>query len=128
MSLSALGKWARANLEPGSLVSCDGLCCFAALTAAERLHLPTVVGTLKSRGLPQFTWINTVLGNLKAPLSGAHHAMNYFKYAEHYLAAFVYRFNRRLDLRRLLASFVIDVAHSKPVAKKAVGADAEARF
>ena len=50
-----------------------------------------------------------MLGNLKTTLSGTHHAMNYRKYAEHYLAAFAYRFNRRFDLRGLVASLVVDV-------------------
>lgn len=127
-SSQVLGKWATANLTPGTVVSSDGLGCFAAVTGAGCLHLPTVVGTLKPRDLPQFKWINTVLGNLKTTLSGAHHAMKDRKYAEHYLAAFAYRFNRRFDLRGLVARLVVDVARSKPVAEKVVRAHAEARF
>lgn len=127
-SSQALGKWAKANLEPGTVVSSDGLGCFAAISGAGCLHLPTVVGALKPRDLPEFKWVNTVLGNLKTTLAGAFHALNYRKYAEHYLAAFAYRFNRRFDLRGLVASAVVDIARSKPIAEKVVRAHAEARF
>jgi len=124
----ALGKWAKANLTPGTVVSSDGLGCFAAVTGAECLHLPTVVGALKPRDLPEFKWVNTVLGNLKTTLAGAYHSLKYGKYAEHYLAAFAYRFNRRFDLCGLVARLVVDVARSKPIAEKAVRAHAEARY
>jgi hypothetical protein len=36
-----------------------------------------VVGNLKPKDLPEFKWINTVLGNLKTTLSGAFHALTY---------------------------------------------------
>ena len=67
----ALGNWAKASLTPGSVVSSDGLGCFAAVAGAGCLHLPTVVGALKPRDLPEFKWVNTVLGNLKTTLAGA---------------------------------------------------------
>jgi hypothetical protein len=94
----AIGKWARANLLPGTTVSSDGLGCFAAVTDAGGVHTPTSVGALKPRDLPEFMWINTVLGNLKTTLAGAFHSLNHGKYAAHYLAAFAYRLNRRFDL------------------------------
>ena len=49
------------------------------------------VGALRSR------WINTVLGNFKTSPSGSFH-----EYAARYVAAFTYRFKRRLDPRTLL--------------------------
>ena len=78
------------------------------------MHMPTVVGTLKPRYLPEFKWVKTVLGNLKTTLAGAFHSLNYRKYAGHYLAAFACRFNRRFDLRGLVARLIVDVALSKP--------------
>jgi hypothetical protein len=42
--------------------------------------------------------VNTVLGNVKSSLSGAYHAFGFDKYAERYLGAIAYRFNRRFDL------------------------------
>ncbi|MGB5831443.1 MAG: transposase, partial [Thiohalocapsa sp.] len=58
-------------------------------------------GTRKPKDLPMFYWVNTVLGNLKTSLSGAYHAFGYSKYAQHYLGAIAYRFNRRFDLHAL---------------------------
>ena len=40
------------------------------------------------------------------------------KYAEHYLAGFAYRFNRRFDLRGLVASLIVDVVRAKPIKEK----------
>ena len=80
----------------------------------------TQVGTLKPKDLPEFKWINTVLGNLKTTLSGAFHALKYRKYGQTYLAAFAYRFNRRFDLRGLVATLIADVVRSKPAPEKVV--------
>ena len=90
--------------------------------------MPRVVGKLKPRDLPEFKWVNTVLGNLKTTLSGAFHALKYGKYGESYLAAFAYRFNRRFDLRGLVARLIVDVARTKPVTERLVRAQAEAPF
>ena len=86
-------------MEPQTRVTRDGLGCFAAVVDAGCLHQPIMLGALKPRDLPQFKWVNTVLGNLKTTLAGAFHALNYLKYAQRDLAAFAYRFNRRFDLR-----------------------------
>jgi len=57
---------------------------------------------------------------------GAFHSLNYRKYAGHYLAAFAYRFNRRFDLRDLVARLIVDDVRSKPVKEMVVRAHAEA--
>lgn len=127
-SLEAIRKWAQANLAPQTLVRSDGLACFAAVSDAQCLHMPMVVGSLKPRDLPEFKWINTVLGNLKTTLAGAFHSMNYRKYAAGYLAAFAYRFNRRFDLRGLVARLIVDVARTKPAKESVVRSHAEASY
>ena len=127
-TLNAIGKWAQANLTPGTVVTSDGLGCFAAVTDAKCVHVPVVVGALKPRDLPEFKWVNTVLGNLKTTLAGTFHALKYRKYAGHYLAAFAYRFNRRFDLRGLVARLVVDMARCKPVKETVVRAHAEAGY
>lgn len=127
-TIEAVKHWAQASLRPGSTVYSDGLGCFAAVTEAGCIHVPTVVGSAKPRDLPNFKWVNTVLGNLKTTLAGAFHALKYRKYAQHYLGAFAYRFNRRFDLRGLVARLVIDVARCKPIKEKAVRSHAEAGF
>jgi transposase-like protein len=124
----AIGAWAKASLAPGCTVVSDGLACFSAVTAAGCTHQAVVVGTRKPRELPQFLWVNTVLGNLKTTLAGAYHSLKYRKYAAHYLAGFAYRFNRRFDLRGLLARLIVDVARCAPLTATGVRQHAEAGF
>ncbi len=51
--------------------------------------------------MPEFDWLNTILGNLKTSFSGAYHAFHFAKYGTRYLVAFAYRFNRRFHLDSL---------------------------
>ena len=124
-TLQAIGSWAQTHLAPDTMVTSDGLACFAAVAAAQCVHVPIVVGARKPRDLPEFTWVNTVLGNLKTTLAGAFHAFKYRKYATHYLSAFAYRFNRRFDLRGLVARLIIDTARAKPRPERAIRGCAE---
>lgn len=97
----AIADWARADLSPACCVISDGLACFAGVTDAGCHHQPIVVGGRKPKDLPEFSWINTVLGNLKTSFGGAYHAFDFAKYGTRYLAAFAYRFNRRFQLDTL---------------------------
>lgn len=116
----AIKQWAGTCLKPGSCVSSDGLGCFAAVTEAGCIHMPTVVGRAKPRELPEFQWVNTILGNLKTSLSGAHKAFKYGKYAAPYLAAFAYRFNRRFNLRDLVVRLIVDTVRCQPNTQRAI--------
>jgi hypothetical protein len=100
-TLKAISVWAKGHLAPESAVFSDGLACFAAVTEAGCSHHPTVMAGRKPKDVPEFKWINTILGNLKTSLSGCYHAFDFRKYAARYLAAFCYRFNRRFNLRTL---------------------------
>jgi hypothetical protein len=115
--LKAISQWASKNLAPGSTVYSDGLACFSAVTKAGCTHESTVVAGRKPKDVPQLQWINTVLGNLKTSLNGSYHSFGFRKYAEQYLGAFAYRFNRRFDLKtlaqRLLVAAVQCGAHSQ---------------
>lgn len=91
-TLDSIGEWAKTTLAPQTRVTSDGLGRFAAMADAGCLHQPFVVGALKPRDLPEFRWVNTVLGNLKTTLAGAFHSLNYRKYTKRYLAALAYRF------------------------------------
>lgn len=113
-SRAAIASWAKTHLAVGANVHSDGLGCFAAVTEAGCLHFPTVVAGRLPRELPAFRWINTILGNLKTMLLGSLHSFKFRKYADGYLAAFSYRFNRRFDLRSLFARLLIDVSTTPP--------------
>lgn len=119
-SIQAITEWARAYLAPRSTVHSDGLACFRAVTQADCRHQPTVVAGRKPKDLPEFQWINTVLGNLKTSLSGSYHAFAFAKYAVRYLAAFAYRFNRRFNLATLPARLLVGAAHCRPVPERSL--------
>lgn len=96
-------EWAKRCLVPLSTVVTDGLACFDAVKEAGGFHQKEVVGKKrKSTDMECFTWINTILGNLKTSVSGTYHAFNFEKYAGRYLGDVQYRFNRRFDLRSML--------------------------
>jgi transposase-like protein len=110
----AIADWAGTALSPQSTVISDGLACFAGVTDAGCAHEPTVVGGRKPRELPLFHWVNTVLGNVKTGLSGAYHSFAFGKYAERYLGAITYRFNRRFDLHALPSQLLVAAVVSSP--------------
>ena len=113
-TLSAIADWAQNHLAPGSAVSSDGLACFSAVTQAGCSHEAIVVGGRKPKDVPEFLWVNTVLGNLKTSLKGCYHSFAFRKYATRYLSAFAYRFNRRFDLRTLNARLLVAAAGCPP--------------
>jgi transposase-like protein len=113
-TLKAISSWAKANLAPNCSVSSDGLACFTAVADAGCQHHPLVVGGRKPKELPEFQWINTILGNLKTSLGGSYHAFDFAKYAPRYLAAFAYRFNRRFQLDTLPMRLLVATASIGP--------------
>lgn len=121
----AITDWARSNLLPGCDVRSDGLHCFAGVIDAGCAHSFVVVGDRKPRDMPQFTWVNTVLGNLKTTINGAHKAFKFSKYASQYLGAFCYRFNRRFDLRHLVLELIGHGAMAGPVRERVIRGKAE---
>lgn len=100
--------WAKSFLSPSALVVSDGLWCFQAVEDAGCVHQREVVGKdRKSTSMKCFSWINTVLGNLKNSITGTYHAFDFEKYAYRYLGEFQYRFNRRFDLAGMLKRLVV---------------------
>lgn len=94
----AISDWAKRHLAPGSQVLSDGLGCFRAVTTANSYHKAVFTGGKHPNDLPQFRWINTLLGNLKTSFSGTFHAFNFEKYARRYLGGYCFRFNRRFSI------------------------------
>jgi transposase-like protein len=121
----AITAWARANLMPGCDVRSDGLGCFAGVIDAGCAHSYIVVGRRLPREVPQLQWVNTVLGNLKTMINGAHKSFKFGKYASQYLGAFCYRFNRRFHLQSLLRELLGHVATSTPTRERQIRGMAE---
>lgn len=47
-----------------------------------------------------------MISNLKTSCSGTLHGLGFEKYVDRYLGAFYYRFNRRFDLNKMIASIL----------------------
>jgi transposase-like protein len=114
-SSEAISDWAKRHLMPGSQVLSDGLACFRAVTTANCHHKAVVTGGKHPNELPQFRWINTVLGNLKTSFNGTFHAFNFDKYARRYLGGFCFRFNRRFAMAAMTERIANAVCCCKPV-------------
>jgi hypothetical protein len=105
--------WAERSLVPSATVVSDGLQCFKAVTKAGCSHEREVVGKRrKSTDMECFTWVNTILGNLKTAINWTYHAFNFEKYAHRYLGEYQYRFNRRFDLAGMLSRLVTATAQT----------------
>ena len=96
--------FASSSIASSATVVSDGLWCFSAvqIVGADHERVVTVGGKATVK-LPQFKAINTYLGTLKRSLSGTYHAFDFAKYAHRYHAGAQYRFNRRFNLRSILA-------------------------
>jgi hypothetical protein len=104
-SLKAIGDWAAHHLAPGCHVVSDGLGCFSAMKKAGHDHTVIITGGgPESVKIPEFNWVNTIIGNVKNALRGTFHAISE-KHFHRYLAEFCYRFNRRFDLRQMVSRF-----------------------
>lgn len=111
----ALQTFADHSLVRPLTVVSDGLSCFT-VTETTGVHERIITGGGKaSVANPKFAAINTTLSNLKTAITGAYHAIGFFKYAHRYLAEFQYRFNRRFDLSVIFKRLVIAVAATSPM-------------
>lgn len=75
-------------------------------------HFSTVTGAgPESVTKEQFSWDNTVIGNVKNSITGTYHSIN-AKHSPRYLAEYSYRFNRRFIFKDMLPRFMfIAVLH-----------------
>lgn len=120
-SLEAIEQWSATHLAGAcTVVHSDGLACFGAVKKVGCSHAPIIVGGRKPRELPEFQWVNTVLGNLKTSLCGAYHGFAFRKYAARYLGAFAYRFNRRFDLSTLHQRLLVAAVDCAPQPQRAI--------
>lgn len=113
--LTEISRWAKQHLHPGSTVISDGLSCFSAVTEAGCSHISIVTGGgPQSVTKEEFTWINTLIGNVKNAITGTYPAINP-KHLPRYLAEFCYRHNRRFQLEELLPRFVYAAVRTPPM-------------
>jgi transposase-like protein len=95
-------KWTLKHIDVNAIVVSDGLACFNGVSKAGREHYAVVTGGgPTSVTLDDFTWVNTMIGNVKNALTGTYHTIN-GKHLPRYLGEFCYRFNRRFKLEAML--------------------------
>ncbi len=113
--LSEIERWAKRHLDPSCSVVSDGLACFAAVKESGCEHTKIVTGGGPSCvSLEAFTWVNTMIGNVKRSMGGAYHAISH-RHLPRYLSEFCYRFNRRFDLTKMLPRFCIAALRTPPM-------------
>lgn len=112
-----IARWARQHVAPGSVVISDGLACFSAVTVVAGEHRSIVTGGgPKSVTKEEFTWVNTMIGNVKNAITGTYHSVGgNHKHLPRYLAEFCYRFNRRFNLANLLPRLAYVAARTPPM-------------
>lgn len=112
----AMRQWVQSSLAATAHVVSDGTACFSQVTQIGATHERYVTGSGRAAAqLPQFKWVNTMLGNLKTALNGTYHSFDHFKYAARYLADFSYRFNRRFNLPAMIPRLLRAAALTKPL-------------
>ena len=80
-------RWVKRHLEPGCHVVSDNLACFFAVKTAGCQHTSIVTGGGPACvSLAEFTWVNTMIGNVKNALRGAYHAISH-KHLPRHLAS-----------------------------------------
>lgn len=113
-------RYAEASLAPGTEVVSDGLHCFTALAEAGFKHSVIKTGGGPRRpSEPAFAWVNTVLGNVKAAITGTCRALSP-RHAARYLAAYEYRFNRRTDLGSMIPRLAYVALRQSPIPYRAI--------
>jgi transposase-like protein len=113
--LTEIARWAKQHVQPGSTIVSDGLPCFSAVTQAGCSYTSIVTGGgPQSVTKEEFTWVNTMIGNVKNAITGTYHAINP-KHLPRYLAEFCYRHNRRFQLEDMLPRFAYVAVRTPPM-------------
>jgi hypothetical protein len=108
-------RFAKRHFDPDAIVLSDGLACFRGFASAGFEHQPVVTGGgHRSMEMPEFQWLNTVLGNVKNAMQGTYHHAS-AQHLPRYLGEFCYRFNRRFDLAAMLPRLGWAAAHTPPM-------------
>lgn len=114
----AIEKLAGTALAADANVVSDGLACFTAVTTAGCAHVGLQTGGgAKAAKRPEFKWVNTMLGNIKAAITGTYRAVR-AKHVPRYLAEFEYRFNRRYELGAMITRLACVSLRTPPMPYK----------
>lgn len=109
-------KWGKTHLHAKAHVVTDGWKVYRTLDANGWKHEAkrAVSKGWRRAKHPAFSWVNTILANLKGNILGVCRAIQP-KHLPRYLAEFQYRFNRRYDLSTILPRLLWASALTPPM-------------
>jgi len=111
-------RWATGHLTAGSTVVFDGMVCFSSVKKAGCTHVSIVTGGgPECVALEEFTWVNTMIGNVKRSINGTYHKIG-DKHLPRYLAEFCYRFDRRFNLKAMFPRLAYVAVRTPPMPLK----------
>ena len=109
----SLKAFTQANVKKGSCLRTDGWGSYRSVAKAGYEHEAIVTGG-GDQAVTVFPWIHTFIGNMKRMILGTYHSVS-AKHLNRYLAAFVYRANRRWMEANLFDRLVIAALEGKPL-------------
>lgn len=110
----SVDRWARKHLKSEAVVTSDGLACFRAIVETCPHWSIATGGGPRSMQIEAFTWVNTMLGNVKNAIHGTYHSIH-GKHLGRYLGEFSYRFNRRFELDRMVDRLAYVACRTAPL-------------
>jgi hypothetical protein len=85
-----ISRWSLQHLQPGTIAVSDGFHCFAGIGQAGFLHESIVTGGgYASVQIKVFTWVNTMLDNVKKAVHDTYHSVSR-KHLSRYLTEFCF--------------------------------------
>ena len=123
-ALVRAGASSLARSRAPATLDSDGLGCFTVVCGMGNLHETHITGgdAVSAKHL-SFLAVHTAPGNIKTSRSGADHAFGFRKHATGYLGQVQYLFNRRIDLRAILARLARAASQVTPCPLSKVCAD-----
>jgi hypothetical protein len=119
----SLKDFTTRHVEKGSSLRTDGWGSYVSVAKAGYEHEAIVTGGGKE-AVERFPWVHTFIGNLKRMILGTYHSVSP-QHLERYLAAFVYRANRRWMEANLFDRLVVAAMDAKPLTYKELTAGAK---
>lgn len=110
----SIDRWARHHLSADAAVTSDGLRCFRVIGATCEHGSIATGGGPASVEMQEFTWVNTMIGNVKNAIHGTYHSIR-GKHLGRYLGAFAYRFNRRFSLDQMVERLAYVACRTAPL-------------
>jgi hypothetical protein len=110
-----IGRWVKHHVSPHGICVTDGLPGFRAISATGRIHQAIITGGgHNSMKIPQFKWVNTMLGNVKNAIHGTYHQVS-TRHLPRYFAEFCFRFNNRFNVGEMIPKLIRAAARTPPI-------------